>query len=257
MDFIDTHCHLDAREFDADRDQAATAARAAGIRQLVVPAVTCAGFSRVRAMREQHGCAVAFGLHPVYLLQHQPADLDRLDEWLTREQPCAVGEIGLDFHLPELDPARQEYLLTEQLRLARRHDLPVILHVRRSVDRVLKCLRQQRIGRGIAHAFNGSTEQAQALIRQGFKLGFGGAMTYSGSQRIRRLATSLPLDSIVLETDAPDIPPAWAPRSEPAFIARYAAELASLRGISIEEVAEATSANARAALNLPAPAPVG
>jgi TatD DNase family protein len=257
MDFIDTHCHLDAAEFAADRDRTVAAARTAGIRQLVVPAVTCATFPQVRAMREQYGCAVAFGLHPVYLPQHQPADLDRLDEWLAREQPCAVGEIGLDFHLPELDPARQEYLLTEQLRLARRHDLPVILHVRRSVDRVLKYLRQQRIERGIAHAFNGSTEQAQALIRQGFKLGFGGTMTYTGSQRIRRLAASLPLDSIVLETDAPDIPPAWAPRSEPAFIARYAAELASLRGISIEEVAEATRANARAALNLPAPAPVG
>lgn len=249
---IDTHIHLDAPEFDADRDAVIAAARAAGVTHWVVPAVSAATFSTTRAMRERYGCAVAFGLHPMYLNAHTDAHLDLLDEWLAREQAVAVGEIGLDFFVPGLDPVRQEALFAAQLRLARKHGLPVLLHVRRSVDRILKYLRQQGVERGIAHAFNGSREQADALIRQGFKLGFGGAMTYAGSKRIRLLAATLPLPSIVLETDAPDIPPEWADgrRNEPANIARYAGILAQLRGISVEEVMEATSANARTILEL-------
>lgn len=251
MMLIDTHCHLDAPEFDRERDALVDAARRTGVTDIVVPAVTVANFATTRDMRDRYGCLPAFGLHPIYTDQHLDSDLEQLDEWLTREKPVAVGEIGLDFYLEQIDPARQERLFAEQLRLAKKHDLPVLLHVRRSADRVLKYLRRFGIERGIAHAFNGSEEQARAYLRQGLKLGFGGAMTYSGSLRIRRLAATLPLDALVLETDAPDIPPAWAARSEPADVARYASELASLRQLDSEQVAEATSANARAALGLP------
>ena len=249
---IDTHIHLDAPEFDRDRDEVVAAARAAGIARWVVPTVSAATFASTLAMRERYGAAVAFGLHPLYLAEHTPEHLDVLDGWLAREPAVAVGEIGLDFFVAGLDPARQEALFAAQLELAKKHGLPVLLHVRRSVDRVLKYLRRQGIDRGIAHAFNGSREQADALIRQGFKLGFGGAMTYAGSRRIRLLAATLPLSSIVLETDAPDIPPEWAGggRNEPANLARFAAVLAQLRGIDVAEVIDATGTNARAVLDL-------
>jgi len=163
-----------------------------------------------------------------------------------------VGEIGLDFYLPELDPAQQEALFVAQLRLARVRQLPVVLHLRRAQDRVLKYLRQVGVPGGIAHAFNGSRQQAEAFIALGFKLGFGGAMTYSGSQRIRQLAASLPLSALVLETDAPDIRPAWAPDTPnaPANLHRFAQVLAELRGEPLDEVIAATTANARAALLL-------
>ncbi len=157
----------------------------------------------------------------------------------------AVGEIGLDFFVPGLDAARQERFYRAQLQLARRFDLPVILHVRRAVDPILKQLRRIGVRGGIAHAFNGSRQQAQMFIDLGFRLGFGGAMTFEGSSRIRELARTLPLSAIVLETDAPDIPPAWAQseRNLPANLARYAALLAQLRGLSIDEVVDATGHN--------------
>src|SRR5690606_23751308 len=144
--------------------------------------------------------------------------------------------IGLDHFVSDIDPARQLQFLVAQLGLARGHGLPVILHVRRAVDPILRELRRARVRGGIAHAFNGSRQQAEAFIALGFRLGFGGAMTYEGSTRIRELARSLPLESIVLETDAPDIPPAWGrgERNLPVNLARYAEVLAALRGITVE-----------------------
>jgi TatD DNase family protein len=173
-----------------------------------------------------------------------------LRDWLANEKPVAVGEIGLDLHVAGLDPARQEFFFVEQLKLACAFDLPVILHVRRAVDQILKHLRRQRVPGGIAHAFNGSRQQADEFIRLGFRLGFGGAMTFSGSTRIRQLAATLPAESIVLETDAPDIPPAWLDRgrNSPAELPRVAGVLAELRKISPEDLAALTTANARSAL---------
>ncbi|MBV8647052.1 TatD family hydrolase [Paludibacterium sp.] len=247
---IDTHCHLDADEFASQRDQAVTAALAAGVGQIVVPAVAARLFAACLAMRARYGCLIAFGLHPLYCAEHVDDHLTALETRLRQDQPVAVGEIGLDAWLPDADLARQETLFVEQLKLARRFDLPVILHLRRAQDRVLKYLRQIPVAGGIAHAFNGSEQQAQAFIALGFKLGFGGAMTYTGSQRIRRLAATLPLDSLVLETDAPDIRPAWASDvpNQPANLARFAAELASLRQLPLAEVCRQTTANARQAL---------
>ena len=262
--WIDTHCHLDAPEFDADRDAVVARARAAGVAQLVLPAVEVAHFAAVRELAHAHGFAYALGIHPLYVQRAADEDLARLDAELAaqRDDPLlvAVGEIGLDHFVPGLDRERQERFYVEQLKIARRHGLPVILHVRRSADALLKHLRRIEVGGGIAHAFNGSAQQARAFVELGFRLGFGGAATFDRALQIRELARTLALDSIVVETDAPDIPPHWlyrtavqraageASRNEPAELPRIGALLAGLRGMAVDEFAAATAANARAAL---------
>ena len=254
---IDTHCHLDAAEFDADRDAVYRSARvgaggaAQGIAAIVVPAVERANFGAVSSIcREYPACAPAYGIHPMYVDRARPEDLDALRATLLREPAVAVGEIGLDRHVEPRDDVLQEFYFVEQLKIARDLGLPVLLHVRRAIDPILKHLRQIRVPGGIAHAFNGSRQQAEEFIKLGFKLGFGGAMTFEGSKRIRALATTLPLDSIVLETDAPDIPPAWkvGVRNTPADLCRIAETLAQLRGLSLADIAAATTANACAVL---------
>jgi len=267
--WIDTHCHLDAAEFDADRDAVREAARQAGVTRCVIPAVHAAHWPQVAQWAERHGDAYALGIHPLYVPQAQEADLLALDRALTerRDDPrlVALGEIGLDFFVPELCTPdmreRQWFFYTAQLKLARKHGLPVILHVRRSADLLLKGLRQCPVVSGIAHAFNGSTQQAQAFVDLGFVLGFGGTLTYERSLQLRRLACELPLSALVLETDAPDIPPQWLyqtaeqralgvpqGRNSPAELPRIAQVLANLRGLSLADLAAATRANAQRAL---------
>ena len=251
MTLIDTHCHLDAAEFDADRDTVATLAHAAGVQTIVVPAVQYANFNAVLAVSQRYpGCVPALGLHPMYIDAHLPEHLVLLRAAIERQRPVAIGEIGLDFFVPNLDVATQEYYFTEQLKIARDFDLPVLLHSRRANDQVLKQLRLFGIQRGIAHAFSGSLQQAEAFIRQGFKLGFGGAMTYTRASKLRRLAAELPLESIVLETDAPDMSPAWTPhqRNCPAQLPGIAASLAALRNCPVDIIAKTTTNNALAAL---------
>lgn len=251
---IDTHCHLDAPAFDATRDTVVQAALQAGVGRIVVPAIAAETFDDTVRMRTRYGCQIAFGLHPMYCDRHLDDHLARLEQAILTHQPVAVGEIGLDGWVPDSDPRRQEALFVEQLRLARQYALPVLLHVRKAQDRVLKYLRQIPVCGGIAHAFNGSLQQAQAFIGLGFCLGFGGAMTFSGSLRIRQLAATLPLDALVLETDAPDIRPAWAPErpNTPANLARFAETLAGLRTMNLNEVAAATTYNAERVLGLTA-----
>ena len=262
--WIDTHCHLDAPEFDADRDAVAARARAAGVSRMVIPAVDVASFDAVRDLAHRHDGAYALGIHPLYVHRAGDEALEQLGETLKarRVDPrlVAVGEIGLDHFVPDLDRTRQDRFYEAQLRLARAHGLPVILHVRRSADGLLRHLRRIEVPGGIAHAFNGSDEQARQFIDLGFRLGFGGAMTHERALRIRHHAATLPEGSIVLETDAPDIPPQWlyvtaerraageTSRNEPAELPRIAATLAELRGWTPETVAATTSANARAAL---------
>jgi TatD DNase family protein len=250
---IDTHCHLDAPEFNGLRAQRVAQALHAGVTRIVVPSVAASSFASTLNMHQQYGCLIAFGLHPLYCAEHLDDHLSLLEQMLQQHQPLAVGEIGLDNWIENPDVARQEALFIEQLKLARKYDLPVILHIRRAQDRVLKYLRQFPVRGGIAHAFNGSEQQALAFIQLGFKLGFGGAMTFSGSRQIRRLAATLPLSSLVLETDAPDMRPEWAQDqdNQPANVARFAQCLAQLRAISIYEVAQCTTFNACAALNIP------
>ncbi len=253
MVLFDSHSHLDAGEFDADRDAVVARALAAGVTTQVLPAVTRAGFDTVAAACARYpGCLPAWGLHPMYIDVHRQADLAELGRWLEARRPVAIGEIGLDLFVRDLNFTRQEYFYVEQLKLARAHDLPVLLHCRRANDAILKHLRRIRVPGGIAHAFSGSRQQADEFLKLGFKLGFGGAFTWSRATRLRELARDLPLEGIVLETDSPDIPPAWLGRgrNEPAELAGIAAALAELRGIAVAEVAQATTANARAVLRL-------
>ena len=266
--WIDSHCHLDASEFDADRDAVARRAHAAAVTQIVLPAVERANFETVRALAHRHGLSYALGIHPLFVDRADDDDLRALhdalgvalDPVVADARLVAVGEIGLDHFVSGSDLAKQERFLVAQLRLAREFDLPVILHSRRAVDTLLKHLRVVRVAGGIAHAFNGSEQQAHAFIGLGFKLGFGGAMTFDRALQLRRLALTLPIETIVLETDAPDIPPHWlyrtaaqraagaTSRNEPAELPRIAETLAGLRGISLPALAEITSANVRAAL---------
>lgn len=228
------------------------AAEAAGIGEIWLPAVAADNFAAVKAACQAYPiCRAAYGIHPLYVMQAHEQDVATLRDWLQREHPLAVGEIGLDYFVPELDRERQTWFFREQLKLAREFDLPVLLHVRRAVDDVLKHLRQIRVRAGIAHAFNGSRQQAEAFINLGFKLGFGGALTYRGSTRIRELAATLPLSSLVLETDAPDIPPVWLNRgrNSPAELPRIASELAALRCMPVDVLIAATTANACALQN--------
>ena len=269
MPWIDTHCHLDAAEFDADRDAVRQNAKSLGVETCVIPAVMASHFDEVRLLAHRHADAYALGIHPLYTPQAEDKDLATLDTHLHahRDDPrlVALGEIGLDGFVPEINTpeafAKQTHFFEAQLQIAQRHQLPVILHVRRSADGLLKGLRQFPVAGGIAHAFNGSLQQAKLFIEMGFKLGFGGAMTYDRATKLRALATELPLSALVLETDAPDIPPHWIyttaedrekgkaqGRNSPAELPRIASVLAELRGISLGELAAATSANARQAL---------
>lgn len=269
MPWIDTHCHLDAAEFDADRDAVRQNAKSLGVETCVIPAVMASHFDEVRLLAHRHADAYALGIHPLYTPQAEDKDLATLDTHLHahRDDPrlVALGEIGLDGFVPEINTpeafAKQTHFFEAQLQIAQRHQLPVILHVRRSADGLLKGLRQFPVAGGIAHAFNGSLQQAKMFIEMGFKVGFGGAMTYDRATKLRALATELPLSALVLETDAPDIPPHWMyttaedrekgmaqGRNSPAELPRIASVLAELRGISLEELAAATSANARQAL---------
>ncbi len=253
--WIDTHSHLDAAEFALDRAAVYARARAAGVTTQIIPAVSHPNMAAVADLcRQFPGCLPAWGLHPIYT--HQPDDIAAVRANIETWRPVAVGEIGLDLFDGHPDFAAQEQIFVAQLELAREYEIPVILHSRRAVDLCLKHLRRIRVPGGIAHAFSGSLQQAQAFIDLGFKLGFGGAFTYPRATRLRQLAVDLPLSAIVLETDSPDIPPAWLTadtrRNEPGELPRIAAELASLRGVDDATIAAATSTNARAVLRLEA-----
>ena len=250
---IDTHCHLDAAEFDADRGAEANLAAQVGVRMIVVPSVTTENFQDVMQLSAHHPhVCYALGLHPMYVDNAHPSDLVLLKKIITEQlaipnnKLVAVGEIGLDFFVTQQNRETQEYFFTEQLKIAKEFNLPVILHVRRAVDDVLKYLRKYKMTGGIAHAFNGSLQQAHALIDLGFKLGFGGAMTYPRALKIRELAQNLPIESIVLETDAPDIPPEWLGtkgRNSPKELFKIAQNLADLRRMSVSQIIEITGKN--------------
>lgn len=257
--WIDTHCHLDASEFAGEAGEIASRAAQQGVSCIVIPAVERANFDSVRALaHQQENCVYALGIHPMYVPQAADDDLSALrvavEAAMSDKCFIAIGEIGLDFFVHGLSDAplreKQEFFYSEQLKIARDFGLPVLLHVRRSQDTILKYLRRIAVPAGIAHAFNGSFQQAQEFIHLGFKLGFGGAMTFSRAQQIRRLATELPEDALVLETDAPDIPPAWINhcRNSPVQLPRIGQELAALRGMPPERIARLTSDNARAVL---------
>lgn len=257
--WIDTHCHLDAAEFAGEGDGIAIRSAGAGIAQIVIPSVERANFATVQALSARHAnCVYALGIHPMYVPQADEKDLAVLrhaaEAAMNDPRFVAIGEIGLDFFVPGLNDRalreKQEYFYSEQLKMARGLGLPVLLHVRRAQDVILKYLRRIQVAGGIAHAFNGSVQQAEEFIRLGFKLGFGGAMTFPRSLQIRRLAAALPQEAIVLETDAPDIPPVWlnGGRNSPEELPRIGQVLAEIRQQPVEQVAAFTSKNAWAVL---------
>lgn len=253
--WTDTHCHLDAPELAGERDLLVHRAVERQVWRMVIPAVCRGNFGEVRKLAHCFpGCAYALGIHPLYVAGAGEDDLEQMRSLLAKHADdarlVAIGEIGLDFYLPELKTGclreKQEYFFAEQLKMARDTGLPVLLHSRRSVDIVLKYLRRFSVPGGIAHAFNGSFQQAAVFMDLGFALGFGGAMTYERACHLRRLAAGLPQEVLVVETDAPDMPPAWLGKQPnmPEELPRIGAELAALRGMTVEALAEVTTGNA-------------
>jgi TatD DNase family protein len=278
--WLDSHCHLDAPEFDPDRTAVIQNAQSHGVAWFVMPAVQAKDFLSLQKLAQEFHQPYALGIHPLYVPQAQEKDLDFLAQCIegalekdaqglrSDTRLVALGEIGLDFFVPALcEPAmreKQEFFYHAQLKMAHKFKLPIILHVRKSADELLKGLRRYVVQGGIAHAFNGSFQQAQTFIEMGFALGFGGALTFDRALQLRRLATELPLSALVLETDAPDIPPHWLyktqaerkselglalqARNEPSELPRIGAVLAQLRGLSVSDIAAATLANAQRVL---------
>jgi len=252
---IDTHCHLDFHEFDQDREAVLGRCATNGVEKIVVPAVSAGTFSRtIRVCNYYPNLELALGLHPIFIEAHQPQDLVELDSLIEQHSPKAVGEIGLDFYdkrlISENLKEKQIAFFTKQLIIAKQRDLPVIIHNRKAHDECLALLNESRLRGGIIHAFNGSIKQAEKYIELGFLLGFGGMLTFERSSKLRKLAEQLPLNSIVLETDAPDMTVAQhkGQRNSPEYLPFIQQALASIKHCSLTAIAEATSQNAKRVL---------
>ena len=260
--WVDTHCHVDSLEFKDILMEMMARTAGEGVQAILLPTVQASGWDQAKNLVNQYsklipGLVYTLGIHPLYINQTQESDVDllkiQIEKSLDDPRFVGVGEIGLDYFVEGLDPIRQEYFFHAQLDLAEQFQLPVILHVRRSQDSILKALRKRKVPSGIAHAFNGSHQQAEQFIELGFKLGFGGAATYDRALQIRRLLQEMPLECIVTETDSPDIPPAWLKDeggkfNEPALLPRIASQLAQIRGVGDEVFASAVWQNAMQAL---------
>lgn len=252
MEIIDTHCHLDVTDFDFDRAAVLENCRTQGISKIIIPAIESKTWPNVLELcNAEKGLYPALGLHPVFLKQHQADDINKLEKSLETASPVAIGEIGLDFYIKELDQQQQIKLFEQQLLIAKNHHLPVILHVRKSHDQVLQLLKKMKVKGGFCHAFNGTLQQAEKYIELGFKLGFGGTLTYENSTKIHNLAKTLALESIVLETDAPDmvVESHRGQRNSPEYIVETLSALAKIRNESIDFIAEQTSRNANDVIN--------
>lgn len=249
LNLFDSHAHLDAPEFDADRAQVLQRARAAGVMQILIPAVDAASWPQLAALCASDPLLYpAYGMHPCYLAKHQNADLSALDAWLQNHPAVAIGECGLDYSEPTADRPRQLALLHGHLEIAQRTGLPLILHARHAFEPLILELR--RFGKplhGVVHSFSGSAEQARALQKLGFMVGIGGPVTYARAQRLRRVVAALPIESLLLETDSPDQPDAdhRGQRNEPARLVDVLHCIAALRDVSPTELANHTAANAR------------
>jgi TatD DNase family protein len=255
MVLVDSHCHLDAAEFDGDREAVVSRARSVGVMQQMVPAVDAASWPKLREVCSlDAGLFPVYGLHPMYLDAHRKEHLAQLREWLERERPLAVGECGLDYFVEGLDREAQSHYFEAQLQLAREFDLPVIVHARRAVDPVITAIRKVGNLRGVIHSYPGSMEQARQLWDLGFMLGLGGPVTYERANRLRKLAAEMPLEHLLLETDSPDQPDAGirGKRNEPARLREVLRAIAELRGEDETHVAAVTTANARRLFALPA-----
>lgn len=251
---VDSHCHLDAPEFAVDREAVIARAVAAGVTAQIVPAISAEGWPALKEVCAG-GCGLfpAYGLHPMFLPKHAPEHLTQLGDWLAREAPVAVGECGLDYFVEDLDQVQQQFYFDGQLALAREFDLPVIVHARRAVDAVIAAIKRVGGLRGVIHSFSGSPEQARQLWQLDFMLGIGGPVTYERANRLRSLVAEMPLEYLLLETDAPDQPDSQhrGQRNEPARLSFVCETVAALRGVPAQEIANATTANAQRLFKLP------
>lgn len=243
---IDSHCHFDAPAFDTDRKQVFERAKQAGVSHIISPAVTADSWQKLKKTTNTYTSIYpCYGLHPMFIEDHRPEHIEILEHWIENENPIAIGEIGLDYYLPDNSRENQQFYFNAQLDIAAKHRLPVIIHARKSTEHVLQALKKRPELRGIIHSYSGSFEQARELIKRGFLLGLGGPVTWSGSRRLHKLVQQLPLDAIVLETDAPDQTGERhkGERNEPAYLVEIASKIAQLKGISVEEVQQKTTSN--------------
>jgi TatD DNase family protein len=248
LTLADSHVHLDDTSFDDDRGAVVERARAAGVTLQIIPGVDAASWPRIQALcTPGSGLYAAYGLHPLFMRQHRPEHLAALSQWLETHQPVAVGEIGLDFYVEGLDAEEQRSYFRQQLVLAREFELPVIVHARAAMDEVTTALRRAGGLRGVVHSFTGSQQQAEQLWKLGFHIGVGGPVTYERAQRLRRIVTNMPIEYLLLESDAPDQPLSThrGERNEPTRVAEILQCVAGLRNEDPATVAAATTANAR------------
>ena len=255
MRLIDSHCHLDVAEFAADLPETLDRARATGVSGFIVPAIAAAGWAHLAELAERHpDLHPGYGLHPMFLAQHRNEHLGALPDWLSRPECVAVGECGLDFFVPGLDAASQEAVFIEHIKLAVRFDKPLIIHARKATEQVIRLLRQYGPATGVVHSYSGSLEQARQLVDIGFLLGIGGPLTYPRSTRLRAIVQEIPLEYLLLETDAPDQPMhgEQGRRNEPQKLVRVAAAIAEARAVSVTDVAAQTTRNAERLFGLAA-----
>ena len=245
--WIDSHCHMDNALLSQDSESIIKESVNKGVDRIIIPAVSKDNFDTVISIAAKHKqCSYALGLHPMYLSSFESSDLELLEYYLLNNDSVAVGEIGLDLFIQKDNQSLQEDVFLAQLKIAKKFDLPVIMHVRGAIDLVLKNLRRVKVSGGIAHAFNGSFQQAHQLIELGFKLGFGGAMTYPRAKHIQALAKQLPIEAIVLETDSPDMPPSWLARNkinQPKELSKIAEFFCHLRGLEPSKTADIIRVN--------------
>lgn len=252
MKLFDTHCHIDFDDFENDRNDVIKRAKQHGVNRILVPAVSQKRWNKTIQVCQQHSeCDLALGLHPIFIGEHQPQHLNELNDLVETHSPCAIGEIGLDFYVKSLDKEKQQIFFAKQLIIAKQHQLPVIIHNRKAHDTCLSMLQEHGINRGIIHAFNGSIQHAEKYIEQGFVLGFGGMLTFERSTKLRNLAKQIPLDSIVLETDAPDMTVAQfkGQRNSPEFIPYILNTLAQIKRLEPMAVAQITTSTAKRVLS--------
>ena len=253
MKIIDTHCHLDFNEFSQDREDVLNRARENGLCGFIIPAVKQSTWSSLIAVCAQSSdMHYALGLHPMFIQTHELHHLECLRESIDNNQPVAIGEIGLDFYDRSLQLDKQMMIFEQQLKLACEVNLPVILHVRKAHEEVLACLKKYPVTGGIVHAFNGSLQQAERYLKHNFKFGFGGMLTYKRSSKLRKLASELPMESIVLETDSPDmtVEQHRGERNSPEYLPLCLQALAAVKGMPLDQVAQITTLNACDVLNL-------
>jgi len=251
---IDAHIHLDDNRFDGQRKELLADARKAGVSQFIVPAVAVSGFEKLNKLTHEYkGVFAAYGLHPYYIERHQVSDINYLDQYLTNNNSCAVGECGLDFFLKNLDRKKQTDYLQAQIELAIKHQLPLVLHARGAVDAVYNLLKENNYFNAMIHSYNGSIEQSRRLLDYDIKFSFGGAICHPQAHKIHKLVRFCPLDNIMFETDAPDqnLYPNQKKSNKPSNLKTIVECYADLKHYDCEQVKFRSILTTRSFFNIP------